>query len=359
MTKAAVLGYTSPVCHKIVREMLQQVKAVYGLDFTTDDRLFADLCVHVQTLKNGIIAPQIQHHVFGDELRNRYPLLGDICHFLKNCLGQECEVLLGKDEEDYLLPFLISAQRTLYQKIRGKGLATVVISHFNGSVTHFLMEQLQKFYGDILDLYGPYPVHGKERANQDKPMLIITTVRMKDFRRLFHAPMLTVSPLLDEEDQARLEHCLTDIKCKLLYPEKKRAIQDYIRPDMIYKMKNKDSLSSVIAAIQDRFYVKKYMVEKVAVDLENDYLAILPNGFVFMYQEDAYITDTVVSLVKLERAISWKHARNIRAIMFMALRPEDRTQLGWFYHLAFELAGNIQLLDSVIEKESLENMDKK
>ena len=28
-------------------------------------------------------------------------------------------------------------------------------------------------------------------------------------------------------------------------------------------------------------------------------------------------------------------------------------------YLAFELAGNIQLLDSVIEKESLENMDKK
>ena len=56
--------------------MLQQVKAVYGLDFTTDDRLFADLCVHVQTLKNGIIAPQIQHHVFGDELRNRYPCWG-------------------------------------------------------------------------------------------------------------------------------------------------------------------------------------------------------------------------------------------------------------------------------------------
>ena len=74
--QAAVLGYTSPVCHKIVREMLQQVKAVYGLDFTTDDRLFADLCVHVQTLKNGIIAPQIQHHVFGDELRNRYPCWG-------------------------------------------------------------------------------------------------------------------------------------------------------------------------------------------------------------------------------------------------------------------------------------------
>lgn len=51
MTKAAVLGYTYPVCHNIVREMLQQVKNVYGLDFTTDDRLFADLCVHVQTLK--------------------------------------------------------------------------------------------------------------------------------------------------------------------------------------------------------------------------------------------------------------------------------------------------------------------
>ena len=70
----------------------------------------------------------------------------------------------------------------------------------------------------------------------------------------------------------------------LLYPEKKRSIQEYIRPDMIYKMKNKESLSSVISAIQDRFYVKKYMVEKVAVDLENDYLAILPNGFVFILQ---------------------------------------------------------------------------
>lgn len=98
-----------------------------GLDFTTDDRLFADLCVHVQTLKNGIIAPQIQHHVFGDELRNRYPLLGDICHFLRTVLGQECEVLLGKDEEDYLAS--VSDLRTAYAVSEDSRQGTVYRSH--------------------------------------------------------------------------------------------------------------------------------------------------------------------------------------------------------------------------------------
>lgn len=355
-TKADILKYTDISCQQIVMEILAQIRDDYHMDFTTDDRFFMDMTIHVQALQNGIIAPQLQNHVLGDELRNRYPFLGDIAHSFRLQLEERCKMDLWEDEEDYLLPFLISAQRTMYAEKRGKGITTVVISHLNKSLTHFLMEQLKKHYGDILDLRGPLPIHIRDRANKEHPLLILTTVRMKDFRRLFDVPVITVSALLEQEDRRQIEKFLTGVKCQFLYPQKPYPMQHYFRKDLVYRMKNRESLSSAIAMIQDKLYEKKYMIEKIAVDLENDYYTVLPNGFVFLYQIDAYAANTVISLVELERAISWKHVRNIRAIMFMALKPEDQHLLGWFYYFAFLLSEDAKLVSSMMEAETVEDM---
>ena len=64
----------------------------------------------------------------------------------------------------------------------------------------------------------------------------------------------------------------------------------------------------------------------------------------------------MVSLVELERVISWKHVRNIRAIMFMALKPEDQHLLGWFYHFAFLLSEDAKLVSSMMDAETVEDM---
>ena len=50
----------------------------------------------------------------------------------------------------------IFSEEALYRRKRGAGIPTAVISHYNESITHYLMENLKYKYGGYLKLYGPF-----------------------------------------------------------------------------------------------------------------------------------------------------------------------------------------------------------
>lgn len=354
--KNEILEYTDVICHQIVNQVLKDVENDYGMDFTSDDKLFVDMTIHVQALISGIVATQIQSHMLGDELRRRYPFLGDIAHSLRLQLVQHCEMELDWDEEDYLLPFLISAQRTRYRRQRGKGIPTAVISHLNGSLTHFLMEQLRKFYGDVLDLRGPFPIHAREKADKENPRLVVTTVRTEDFKNMFSVPIVTVSALLEESDRKKMDNRLTYIKNEILYPALPVPVSQYFTKELLCCMNNRDNPETVISSIQDNLYHKCYALEKRAFHPETDYCSLRNNGLVFLYQTDERIRQSRASLVKLKKSISWKYARDVGYVFFLVLRPQERRYLGWFYYLADILADDPDRLSEIIEKQLVDGI---
>ena len=341
---------TDAPSRQIVLQIVELVRDEYLLDFTEDHILFVDLVLHIMSLKSGIIATQMQNHVYGDELRRRYPFLGDIVHNVRLRLEEWCAMDLWEDEEDCLLPMFVSAERRLYKKNRGSGIPVAVVSHMNPGMTGFLMDQLKKYYGDALDLKGPCAVYDRAKLKGEHPMLVLTTVQMKDFSRIFDVPVVTVSALIDEADRAQLEPHLEDIKCRFLYPPLPADIRSFFREDLICRVGGKDSLAAAIAAVQDQMYLKKYMVEKIAVDLEEDYIAEFPGGLIFLSQTDAHIAHTVMSLAELAKPVSWRHARSIRHILFLAVRPQDRKYLGWFYRFAGQLSEDPNLLSEILDQ---------
>ena len=145
-SKNFVLNNTDIRCHGIVNDLLADLLRKYGIDFTEDDKLFVDLTRHVQALVSGIVAPHLQNHVLGDELRKKNPFLGDIAHFMRCQLSERCQIALGIEEEDYLLPFIMLAEEARYKKKRGEGIPTAVVSHYNESMTHYLMEKLHQHF---------------------------------------------------------------------------------------------------------------------------------------------------------------------------------------------------------------------
>ncbi len=233
-SKNVALKYTDPACHQIVNGVFFQIEKHYGLDFSGDDSFFIALLFHVQAIAGGIIAPQMQNHIVGNDLRRRYPVLGHMAHTIRLWLEQQCQVDLWQDEEDYLLPLLICAQQKLYAKKRGAGIPAVLISHFNAGLTTYMLERLKKLYGDVLDIKGAFAVHERAKAGREKPMIVFTTVRLRNFYSTLSvpgAPIISLSPLIEKEEQERIEACLEDIKCNILYTKLPHPMEYYLQQE--------------------------------------------------------------------------------------------------------------------------------
>lgn len=334
-SKNKVLESTDVICHQIINNLFEQIRLEYGIDYTYDDHLFVDLNRHVQALFDGVVAPQIQNHILGDELRKKYPFIGDIVHFTRKYLEEQCEIDLGDNEEDYLYPFFISADRHMHRKIHRSGIVACVISHMNGSITHYIMEQLQTYYKNVLDLRGPYPVHAKNKCVADKPNLIISTVATDNFSTVMHTPVITVSPLLEREDRQKIDRYIDKFICEKLFGPLPRSMSDYFNANLVYRMNNRESLVTTLSSMRDFLLSKKVIDRSVrAADPEQDYSILLDNGFLFLYQIDSTVSEPVISLAVLKKTISWKHLRNVQRIMYLILPESQKTQRGWFYHIA-------------------------
>ncbi len=355
-SKNYVLNNTDLVCHGIVNDLLADLLVEYGIDFTTDDKLFVDLTRHVQALVSGIVAPHLQNHVLGDELRKKNPFLGDIAHYMRNWLSDRCQIALGFEEEDYLLPFIMLSEEARYNKKRGLGIPTAVISHYNESMTHYLMEELRRHYGEILALYGPYPMHSKEQIEKDNIEFVLTTVKMDAFKKYFKTPVLTVSPILSEDDKSGIDLYLTSLKIKYLYQEPKLQMDQYFLPELCYRLPEKSNLHSALISIEKKLKEETGAHSLKALDLDEDYYCSLNNGFLFCYQISNEVNQTVVSLVDLGKDLSCKQRRNIKTVMYMLMPPREKHSLGRFYYMAMAFAQYPQELKALFEGTSIEDM---
>ncbi len=351
--KNQILECTDVQCHQIVNQVLKSIEDDYGMDFTSDDRLFVDMVIHVQALFCGIVAVQMQNHMLGDELRKRYPFLGEIAHGMRLQLARLCGMDLDSGEEDYLLPFLISAQRTSYRRKRGKGIRAVVISHLNASLTHYLIEQLLRRYGKVLDLNGPLPVYAREYSEGLDPQLLITTVRLQDFKNIFQVPVVTVSALLEESDCNRIDEQLTLIRNRLLYPGLPVNAEHYFKESQMYGLDNGESMQTAVRRIQQRMYEDMDEIDARLLDLNRDYYSIRRNGLVFFCQTDERVDESRAALVYLKNRIYWNYTRNVEYVFYLVLTPKERRYLGWFYYLADVFAEHPDRLRENIEKKKL------
>ncbi|MCR5194907.1 MAG: HTH domain-containing protein [Pseudobutyrivibrio sp.] len=355
-SKNYVLNNTDIRCHEIVNNLLEDLLRKYGIDFTEDDKLFVDLTRHVQALVSGIVAPHLQNHVLGDELRKKNPFLGDIAHYMRCCLSKKCEIALGIEEEDYLLPFIMLSEEARYKKKRGEGIPTAVVSHYNESMTHYLMETLNRHYGGILKLDGPYAMYNKELIDKDQVRLVLTTVKVDAFKKYFNTPSLTVSPLIDEKDQAEIDLYLTSLKNHYLYKVPQKQMEAYFLKDLCYRLPDKSNLTSAISSIEGKIKDLLGLDSLKPFDMEEDYYCSLSNGLLFCYQITNQVQEPAVSLVDLGKDLSSKHQRNIKTVMYMLMPEKDMQALGWFYYMAMAFAWYPQELRSVFEGTSVEDL---
>jgi transcriptional antiterminator len=331
--REAVLEHTSKTCALLVEQLLQELNSEYLLDFRMDGNFCKDMLLHVQALMNGIISIQLQSKYLAEKLRLQYPYLSCVAQYLCERLEQICELELGMEEENYLLPLLISGQKHDLEQKRGRGIQVAVASHMNSSLTGYFIGRLREAYGGRIEIQGPFPIYDRQRIDRAEPALVLTTAQMDAFRR-FDVPVITVSPLIEAEELKRINDHLKRIEDDLLY-KKFSVLQEASLREMDWlRIAEKPDIGEVLSVLADHVKASR------GLDLNHDAEAyrhvVLKNKVVFFYTDQVKDADLSMDGAICKSTFSWNHYRNLRGVILAVL--SDKKQLGRLLVLAEELS---------------------
>lgn len=198
-------------CDTWETQLLEELRVRYGVDFDQDERFCGELRLHIQALLNSMISVQRQSRLMEAELSQQYPFAGEVARFLTGRLEVLCGVRLDEFNESYLLPFVVTAMKRLGDRHPKAKLRAAVVSHLGSGLTYYMMDVLNRRFGQDILLKGPFPIYDRSRIDDAQPELIITTARVDAFRS-YDIPVVTISPLAEDEDLRRVAQVLGDME---------------------------------------------------------------------------------------------------------------------------------------------------
>lgn len=334
------LQTSDPECNEIVQKLIGEIKDRYALDFTKDSNFIAQMHLHIQAIRNNMISMQMQSRYIIEELKIKFPYLGDIANFICKWLESFCNRKLGQEEEDYILPLLILARNNLILSKSQIEMRVAVVSHLNAGLSYYFMNRLKMRYGLRVNFYGPYPIYDRSNIDELKPSFVITTVPMDTFRK-FDIPVITVSPLLQDEDLKKIDLCLEKKEEELLFPQLP-DISRILRKELDISIDRKVTLEEILNVIEENLRSNLYLDEEIRIDWKQCYKAVLKNGVLFLYVIGNGAQKTFICIASLKHMLAWNQARNIKKVAMLILNSNERQYLGSYYLLMNKYAEELK-----------------
>lgn len=342
ITKEQVLKRVSKESIELLEKLLEEVKNNYFVDFASNSKFYINMLTHIQALLNGMISVHIQNEYLVEELRMKYPLLGDICCYLCRRIENITGLRMRRSEENYLFPLLLIAQENTLRHYFAEGIKVVLVSHLNIGMSEYLLQKLEEIYGIRLDIRGPIPIYDRDKIDQIQPEFIISTVQMNDFRE-FDIPIIIVSPLISHAEKSRIEKCINNIEKEYLHPSLPQNHNVYFCKELTIDIERKVGVSEIVNIVEENLRINLYINDEEDIDWENGYCSLLREGYAFLYAWSDLEQPVLASIVNLKYAVSYKEMRNIKTFFVFVINKKDNRYLGHIYDSVIEMIDKLEM----------------
>ncbi len=309
----------------VVENLLNDIKKQYFLDITKDDELFIGLVFHIRTLVNRLkYAYELKSTVL-DPLKNKYPFAFEMSISFVNHFKAIFNLQIEENELSYIAAYLGAATKRLVDNcLKGK-IVIAIASHLNNSSTQLMITKLKSIYSEQIDLRGPYFIYEKDKIEEFKPDLILSTVKLKD-DLLNGKRMILVSPFLENEDLNLIDKNIDEIRRDYVHPKLPSPIQSYFKEQFFYFNLELDSKEKVISFLCEKLKEKGYVTSEFYNEVMKregisstafDNLIAMPHSI-----KDGSLK-TAVAVAILKKPITW-HGQKVQCIFLLSIIEDER-----------------------------------
>lgn len=340
---------------KLVSEALEQVYALFGLDFRGDDDLIAGLKMHIHGLIDRVKNQVNIKDVFLEEIKRKYPLVFEMGIYVIELLEERLEVKISDMESGFIALHLGAASERM-NSVR-KYRAVMILPH-NQSFSDQCIKKISDMFRERMEIVGTFRYFEEEAVSALDADILLSTFPIE--HRLDVATV-NINLFVDPETESNILQALNRLDKKGFQLEFSSHIGHLIRKEHYYQNLDLKTPEEIIhhlchALLQEGIVEPEF--EEIVLRREEMSPTSFINAFAIPHAFGAFARNSTIAVAQLKNPVKWG-SFEVRLVMLFAINEGDQRMIKIFFDWVSNIVNHPQELANLSISCSYEEfMDK-
>jgi len=338
---------------------LQRILEEYGVDFSQDKQLYADLAVHVFRLEKRLRYSYERRNSLLPAIKSQFIYFFELAMTIRSCFQSVYGMSVGEDEWGYFADILIAASHHTAKKHYPNGIPVAFVSHLGRSDRNMLASQIRSIYGNTLDLHGPYSIYEKTQITSANPQIIVSTVRLETVRsELVSIPHITVPASFGDEDFLQLNVLLRECRDSLFFQKLPQHPRNYFDKNLFFMNQDFSNEQEVITFLTYHIAQLGYATEECttrALEREELSSTAVENGVAIPRVRVLGPSRTIIAFMQLRKPIIWG-TQKVSTIFLLSISEADLPLFGTLLNYLVNNLCSWQKRKKIIQIQSFDGL---
>ena len=312
---------------KLVAEALEQVYALFGLDFRQDADLVAGLKMHFHGLIERVKNQVRLEDVFVEEIKRKYPLVFEMGIYVLEFLEQRLERPISDVESCYIALHLGAASERM-NSVR-KYRAVMILPH-NQSFSDMCVKKISDMFRERMEVVKAFGYFEEDEVSALDPDLLLSTFPLEHG---LDVETVSINLFVDSETESKILQAINRLDKKGFRLEFTSHIGNLIRKEHYHSQVDMDQPEEIIrmlcAGLEKEGIVEPEFTE-VVLKREQMSPTSFVNTFAIPHAFGAFARNSTIAVAQLKNPVKWG-AFEVRLVMLFAINEGDARMIKIFF----------------------------
>lgn len=332
-------------CSMLTKEILENIRKKYSIDFTDDESLIVGLTLHLQSLIERTSKKLVANNLYLQEIKRKYPLIFELGVTSANYLSQRLNMEISEEEIGFIALHLGMANERQNAKTPFKA---VVIYPTTQAISDAPIIRLQRIFSEYMEIIGVFNYFEENKIIDLNPDLLICSVPLKHSLQI---PTVQISLFLSREDESHILSALNNLEQKRLKKEYASCLTNMFSPEHFFTAMDFKTPEEVIRfmcdnlvecdAVSEDFYHSVMQREEMSSTSFSQQFAI-PHAL------ESNVMKSNISVMILRKPIRWG-MYDVKIVFLLAVDKIESNTMKLFFEWMTTLTNDIYKLTSLME----------
>ena len=312
---------------KLVAEALEQVYALFGLDFRQDADLVAGLKMHFHGLIERVKNQVRMEDVFVEEIKRKYPLVFEMGIYVLEFLEQRLGRPISDVESCYIALHLGAASESM-NSVR-KDRAVMILPH-NQSFSDMCVKKISDMFRERMEVVKVFGYFEEDEVSALDPDLLLSTFPLEHG---LDVETVSINLFVDSETESKILQAINRLDKKGFRLEFTSHIGNLIRKEHYHSQVDMDQPEEIIrmlcAGLEKEGIVEPEFTE-VVLKREQMSPTSFVNTFAIPHAFGAFARNSTIAVAQLKNPVKWG-AFEVRLVMLFAINEGDARMIKIFF----------------------------
>ncbi len=312
---------------KLVAEALEQVYALFGLDFRQDDDLIAGLKMHMHGLIDRLKNQVALEDVFLEEIKRKYPLVFEMGIYVVHLLEEQLDVKISDMESGFIALHLGAASERM-NSVR-KYRAVMILPH-NQSFSDMCVKKLSDMFRERMEVVRIFRYFEEDAVAAVDADIILSTFPIG---HKLDIPTVTINLFVDSETESNVLQALNQLDKKGFQLEFASHIGHLIRKEHYYQnldLKTPEEIIHFLCRGLTEAGIVEPEFEEIVLMREQMSPTSFVNAFAIPHAFGAFARNSTIAVAQLKNPVRWG-SFDVRMVMLFAINGGDRRMIKIFF----------------------------